>query len=163
MHDRRMRNRRDGNAVGSKSRVSGRDPTPPPAVFPNDVCRPVSGLARLGVSPSHELAHSGLSDTPALAYRCGGSTGFTHNARTCFPFNSGRRNEPEHLQTNCYLAVYLFVTVRFINFTLSTANLLSATTYILTGLRPHWCFQYPANTMFYIPVSRYQSTFKKYS
>ena len=63
--------------------------------------RPVSGLAGLGESPSHESVaetHSGLIelsyriqfepiDSPTPAYRCGGSTGLRNESLTCFPFN----------------------------------------------------------------------------
>ena len=37
--------------------------------------RPVSGLTRLDVPPSHEGDSQWPVDTPTLAYRCGGSPG----------------------------------------------------------------------------------------
>lgn len=55
--------------------------------------RPVSGLASLDVSPSQDATHSQwLDDTPALAYRCGGSSGIASKdrKRTAFPFQRGR-------------------------------------------------------------------------
>src|SRR6267143_5880436 len=55
--------------------------------------RPVSGLAGSGVSPSRELALTVAVwiDTPAHAYRCGGSRGFGRAGRTSFPFHPGAR------------------------------------------------------------------------
>jgi len=61
------------------------------------VRRPVSGLASLGVSPSQAGAQWHV-DTPALAYRCGGSSGMVlRRTRTCFPFNRGRESALRHL------------------------------------------------------------------
>ena len=61
------------------------------------VRRPVSGLASLGVSPSQAGAQWHF-DTPALAYRCGGSAGMVFlRTRTCFPFNRCRESALRHL------------------------------------------------------------------
>ena len=88
--------------------------------------RPVSGLAGFDVSPSHELENSQwhqknldnpegvirkfLFDTPAPAYRCGGSPGISGiphessvnggcmgSSLTWFPFNSAAKR-PQHLE-----------------------------------------------------------------
>ncbi len=52
MHARRRRTKE----IHGEEKLKYQDGTqiPPPAVLPNRVSRPVSGLARLSVSPSHE-------------------------------------------------------------------------------------------------------------
>ena len=59
--------------------------------------RPVSGLASLDMSPS-QTEVQWRDDMPALADRCGGSSGFAFcETRTAFPFNRARRILARHL------------------------------------------------------------------
>jgi hypothetical protein len=51
-----------------------------PAVFPTWLFRPVSGLTSFGSSPSRGQPQWHI-DEPALAYRCGGSTGISPVSR----------------------------------------------------------------------------------